>query len=170
MVRRALWVLLFAAIVLTPIGPPAGAVDPDEILDDPLLEARARDLSAEVRCLVCQNESIDSSNAELARELRILIRERLVAGDTDDGVKAYLVARYGEFVLLRPPLKPSNYLLWFSPFVLLLLVLFLVRRFLMRQGGARPAQATALDAGENARLEAILAEDERDDSGGVPKP
>ena len=165
MARLAVLVLLATAVAWASLGTPAGSVEPDEILDDPALEARARDLSAEVRCLVCQNESIDSSNAELARELRLLIRERLVAGDSDAAVKAYLVAQYGDFVLLRPPLKPGTYLLWFGPFILLLLVLALVLRFLRRLGGpGRPAAAAALDAEDRARLETILAEDQTSDA------
>src|SRR3546814_8109266 len=96
------------------LAAPALAVEPSEMLDDPVLEQRARDLSAEIRCVVCQNESIDSSNAEIARELRLLVRERLVAGDSDQQVLDYLVARYGDFVLLRPPMKPATYLLWFG--------------------------------------------------------
>ena len=85
------------------LAAPALAVEPSEMLDDPVLEQRARALSAEIRCVVCQNESIDSSNAEIAHELRVLVRERLVAGDSDQEVLDYLVARYGDFVLLRPP-------------------------------------------------------------------
>ncbi|MFW2586791.1 cytochrome c-type biogenesis protein [Sagittula sp. SSi028] len=88
------------------------AVQPDEVLDDPALEARARDISAGLRCLVCQNESIDESNASLARDLRLLVRERLVAGDTDVEVVDYIVARYGEFVLLKPTAGGWNWLLW----------------------------------------------------------
>ena len=87
---------------------PSSAVEPDEILDDPQLEERARELSKIIRCLVCQNEAIDSSNADLARDLRILVRERLVAGDSNDDVLDYLVDRYGDFVLLRPPFKPPG--------------------------------------------------------------
>jgi len=97
----------------------AGAVEPDEILDDPVLEQRARVISADVRCVVCQNESIDTSNAGIARDLRILVRERLVAGDTNDEVFEYLVARYGDFVLLRPPWKAETYLLWLTPFAIM---------------------------------------------------
>jgi cytochrome c-type biogenesis protein CcmH len=103
------------AVLLLVFAVPAFAVEPDEILDDPVLEARARDLSAEIRCVVCQNESIDSSSAGIARDLRILLRERLVAGDSDAEVKDFLVARYGDYVLLRPPVKPATYLLWFGP-------------------------------------------------------
>ena len=91
------------------------AVNPDEVLDDPLLEKRARALSVNIRCLVCQNQSIDDSNAELARDLRILVRERLVAGDSDTEVLSYLISRYGDFVMLKPPFKGSTYILWFGP-------------------------------------------------------
>ncbi|MDJ0897067.1 MAG: cytochrome c-type biogenesis protein CcmH, partial [Alphaproteobacteria bacterium] len=97
--------------------PAVAVVSPDEMLDDPALEARARALSKELRCLVCQNESIDESDADLARDLRKIVRERLVAGDTDDEVIGYLTARYGDFVLLNPPVKPLTWALWFGPVV-----------------------------------------------------
>jgi cytochrome c-type biogenesis protein CcmH len=97
----------------------AHAVTPDERLADPALEARAREISTELRCLVCQNQSIDDSSSELARDLRILVRERLVAGDSDPQVLEYLRSRYGDFVLLRPPVEPSTYVLWFGPALLL---------------------------------------------------
>ena len=97
----------------------AFAVAPDEVLSDPALEARARALSAELRCVVCQNQSIDDSNAPLARDLRILLRERLVAGDTDEEVKQFLVERYGTFVLLKPPFDWSTLLLWLTPLIVL---------------------------------------------------
>ncbi|MFV2092231.1 MAG: cytochrome c-type biogenesis protein [Hyphomicrobiales bacterium] len=93
----------------------AGAVKPDEMLKDPVLEARARDISTGLRCLVCQNQSIDESNAELARDLRLLVRERLTAGDTDQQVLDYIVARYGVYVLLKPPLTVFTLVLWFAP-------------------------------------------------------
>lgn len=99
----------------------AAAVNPDEVLEDPALEQRARTLSLKLRCLVCQNQSIDDSNADLARDLRIILRERLVAGDTDEQVIQFLVDRYGDYVLLEPPVKPITYLLWYGPAVLLLL-------------------------------------------------
>lgn len=101
----------------------AFAVEPDEMLQDPVLEQRARDISKELRCVVCQNENIDGSNAGVARDLRILVRERLVAGDSDDEVIAYVHARYGDFVLMRPPLKPSTLALWLAPFILVLVSL-----------------------------------------------
>ena len=110
----ALWV----AFALT-LAQPAFAVSPDEVLADPLLEQRARDISAELRCLVCQNQSIDDSNADLAKDLRVLVRERLVTGDTDEQVRQYLVDRYGEFVLFRPAFSPGNAVLWLAPFLLL---------------------------------------------------
>ena len=94
------------------------AVEPDEVLADPALEARARALSAQLRCLVCQNQSIDDSDAALAKDLRVLVRDRLVAGDSDRQILDYLVNRYGAFVLLRPPLDQSTYILWFAPFLL----------------------------------------------------
>ncbi len=99
----------------------AAAVNPDEVLEDPVLEQRARTLSLKLRCLVCQNQSIDDSNADLARDLRIILRERLVAGDTDEQVIQFLVDRYGDYVLLEPPVNPTTYLLWYGPAALLLL-------------------------------------------------
>jgi cytochrome c-type biogenesis protein CcmH len=113
-VIRAL-VLLFVVLAV-----PALAVLPDERLADPALEARARTLGQELRCLVCQNQSIDDSNADLAHDLRVLVRERLTAGDSDPQVLAYLTSRYGDYVLLRPPIKPATLLLWFGPPLLLL--------------------------------------------------
>lgn len=138
---------------------PAFAVEPGEMLDDPALEQRARDLSAEIRCVVCQNESIDSSNAEIAHELRVLVRERLVAGDSDQQVLDYLVARYGDYVLLRPPMKPETYLLWYGPFVVLLLGALGVFVY-FRQLRAAPAQPPRLSAEEEARLARLLDEED----------
>jgi cytochrome c-type biogenesis protein CcmH len=97
---------------------PALAVEPDEILTDPALEARARALTLELRCVVCQNQSVDDSDAPLAKDMRVLVRERIKAGDTDDEVRAFIVARYGKFVLLRPPLEGDTILLWFGPLIL----------------------------------------------------
>ena len=110
------------------------AVNPDEVLDDPLLEKRARALSVNIRCLVCQNQSIDDSNADLARDLRILVRERLIAGDSDTEVLDYLISRYGDFVMLKPPFKGSTFILWLGPlFVFILAVIGLVIYFRRRQ-------------------------------------
>ena len=100
---------------------PAAAVQPDEVLDNPVLEQRARDISAGLRCLVCQNQSIDDSEADLARDLRLLVRQRLLEGDSDEEVVDYVVSRYGEFVLLKPRLETKTILLWSTPAVLLLL-------------------------------------------------
>ncbi|MFZ5617828.1 MAG: cytochrome c-type biogenesis protein [Pseudomonadota bacterium] len=111
---------IFAAFVLTLSflpAMPAGAVEPDEILADAALEARAQKISRELRCVVCQSQSIDESNAPLAKDMRILVRERLVAGDTDEEVFAYLVDRYGDYVLLKPPVQKNTVLLWSAPFV-----------------------------------------------------
>ncbi len=100
------------ALILMLLASPLAAVQPDEVLDDPALEARARELSKGLRCLVCRNESIDESNASLARDLRILLRDRLVAGDTDAQAAAFIVDRYGEYVLLKPDNTGANWLLW----------------------------------------------------------
>ena len=150
---------------------PAGAVEPDEILDDPVLEARARDISAGLRCLVCQNESIDASSADLARDLRLLVRERLVAGDSDDQVRAFMVARYGDFVLLKPPVKPETYLLWFGPALFLLLGAFGVVVYLRRRrpdagAGTETASPAPLAPEEQARLKRILENPEAGPSRG----
>ena len=112
---------LRAATLLLPVlfAAPAIAVEPDEVLPDRAMEARARDITTELRCLVCQNQSLDDSHAPLARDLRLLVRERLRTGDTDDEVRRFLVARYGDFVLLRPPVNASTALLWGLPFAVL---------------------------------------------------
>ena len=133
---------------------PAVAVTPDEILPDPQLESRARGLSHQLRCMVCQNQSIDDSDAPLAHDLRVLVRERLKAGDTDPQVIDFLVARYGEFVLLKPRFEWHTAPLWLAPIVLLLvggLTLFLaVRR--RRNGAATPQAPAPLSRSEQARL------------------
>jgi cytochrome c-type biogenesis protein CcmH len=135
------------------LGGASLAVEPGEVLDDPALEARARGLSAELRCMVCQNQSIDDSDAELAHDLRILVRERLRSGDSDGEVLDYIVSRYGEFVLLKPRLSLRNALLWGAP-LLLLLSGAAVLAFTIRSR-RRPA-APALSAEESAALEEIL--------------
>ncbi|TGP95597.1 MULTISPECIES: cytochrome c-type biogenesis protein [unclassified Mesorhizobium] len=134
----------------------AMAVKPDEMLADPALEARARALSEGLRCMVCQNQSIDESDADLARDLRILVRQRLVAGDTDQQVMDYVVSRYGEFVLLKPRFDLRNALLWGTP-VLLLLV---GGGFIVLTARSRRTQATkSLSADEQAALDTILDRD-----------
>lgn len=145
--------LLRAALISLALTGAAFAVEPDEILDDPVLEARARALSAELRCVVCQNESIDSSNASVARDLRILVRERLVAGDTDAEVLDHVVARYGDFVLFRPPWKPVTYALWLGPALVGLIGFVAVVLVLARRRAAGPVEE--LSPEEQAAYEAI---------------
>ena len=138
---------------------PAHAVEPGEILKDPALEARARTISQELRCVVCQNQSIDDSNAPLAHDLRVLVRERLTAGDTDSQVLAFVEARYGEFVLLRPRFKLQTLLLWLTP----LLLLGGAAVFLVRARSRQPASGAApLSADEQKRLDELLAQDRSD--------
>jgi cytochrome c-type biogenesis protein CcmH len=112
---------------------PAFAVLPDEVLQDPVLEARARVLSQDLRCLVCQNQAIDDSNAPLARDLRIIVRERLTAGDSDEQVIEYLVSRYGNYVLLKPPFQRDTALLWLAPFMMMLCALGVSLNYLLRR-------------------------------------
>lgn len=139
------------ALALVLVAGPLAAIGPDEILADPALEARARALSRELRCLVCQNESIDDSNAELARDLRLLVRRRLTAGDSDAAVIAYIHDRYGDFVLMRPPVTDRTALLWFGPFGLLAGIgLWLVLR--ARRKTKAPAAPTPLTEAEREQL------------------
>jgi cytochrome c-type biogenesis protein CcmH len=145
--------LLLGLFLLTLAISPVKAVQPDEILSDPVLEGRARALSEGLRCLVCQNQSIDDSNAPLARDLRILIRERLKAGDSDAQAIDFIVARYGDFVLLRPRFTPESWLLWLGPFAVLLIAgTFLYLR--RRRGGNEAEKALAPE--EEAALERVL--------------
>jgi cytochrome c-type biogenesis protein CcmH len=151
-------VLLVLTLLFVGLAMPARAVLPDERLADPVLEARARTLSQELRCLVCQNQSIDDSNADLAHDLRLLVRERLVAGDTDQQVLTYLTSRYGDYVLLRPPMKPETWLLWFGPPLLLIvggLAILMSWRRRRAEALTRPAP---LDADERARLARLMGE------------
>lgn len=142
-------VLIFC-LLATPIF----AVEPDEILDDPVLEARARDLSKGLRCLVCRNESIDESNADLARDLRLLVRERLVAGDSDAQAIAYIVDRYGEYVLLKPTFTGANLVLWVAGPTMLIIALGIGAFYVRRRG--KPQPADGLSEAEQARLSEIL--------------
>jgi cytochrome c-type biogenesis protein CcmH len=142
---------------------PAHAVQPDEVLKDPALEARARELSKVIRCLVCQNQSIDDSNADLARDLRVLVRERLTQGESNDQVMDYLVKRYGDFVLLRPPVKASTYLLWYGPIIIFVLgALGLIIFFRARR--AVPVTTTAaLSETEQEQIDELLGSKNGDD-------
>jgi cytochrome c-type biogenesis protein CcmH len=149
---------LFAIVVLG--GSPARAVQPDEIMSDTAKEARARDLSRELRCMVCQNQSIDDSEAPLARDLRLLVRERIAAGDSDAQVIDFLVARYGEFVLLKPRLNPHTWLLWLMPPLALAgggLALWNYGRRRTKSGPTEDALLFKLTADEEARLERLIA-------------
>ena len=149
----ALWLTLAAA--------GAVAFSPDEPLADAALEARARALHGELRCLVCQGQSIANSNAGLAQDMRAIVRERLVAGESDEQVRGFLVDRYGDFVLLDPPVKPETYALWFGPAAVFVagagLVYALLRRARAGASGARPEQP--LSAEERRRLDALLDDD-----------
>jgi len=161
---RRLLPAVFVAIHAIALAAPAPAVQPDEILPDPALERRAREISALLRCPVCQGESIDESDAGVARDLRLLVRERLAAGDSDQEVIGYIVARYGEFVLFDPPKSGANLILWIAGPAMLILGLA-VMATLYRRGG-RAAEGGAGDGltdEESARLAAIL---ERGETGG----
>ncbi len=142
MMRR---LVISVAIVAALIASPAMAVMPDEQLPDPALEGRAVEISRELRCVVCQNQSIDDSAAPLARDMRIIVRERLVAGDTDAEVKAFLVARYGNYVLLRPPLQGDTWALWFAPFVVFLVAGAGLFGFAKSRSVSSPAPLSAAD-------------------------
>ncbi|MCV2873193.1 cytochrome c-type biogenesis protein CcmH [Defluviimonas sp. WL0050] len=146
------WLILSLCL----LAAPAQAVQPDEILADPVLEARARELSKGLRCLVCRNENIDESNADLARDLRVLVRERLVAGDSDDEVIAYLVDRYGEYVLLQPTASGENLILWTAGPAMLIVALSSAALYLRRRKAAPDAAPAPLSADEQARLKEIL--------------
>ncbi len=147
--------LMAVAMALLAVTGPALSVEPDEILKDPALEQRARAISKRLRCLVCQNQSIDDSNAGLARDLRVLVRQRLTKGESNEAVIAFVVARYGDFVLLRPPVKPVTYILWFGPALILLLAGFGAAAFLRRR---RVAVAVPLTDDERKRLKSILGQ------------
>lgn len=153
---RRLCRLLLLLALLMPLA--ANAVQPDEVLADAALEARARDISKHLRCLVCQNQSIDDSDAALARDLRILVRERLSQGDSDQAVIGFITARYGAFVLLKPPFQPATWLLWFGPAAVLLLSLIGIMLYLRRR--ATPQPPPELSDDERRRLAALIKERE----------
>ncbi|WP_417310861.1 cytochrome c-type biogenesis protein [Devosia sp.] len=144
---------LLALLMVLSLVMPALAVRPDEVLDDPVLEARARTISAELRCLVCQNQSIDDSDADLAHDLRVLVRERLVAGDSNPEVLDYIVARYGEYVLLRPVLAPHTLLLWIAGPAALLIGIVVVAIGVRRKRRLGTEETAALTAEESAALD-----------------
>ena len=151
------WKVRFLLVVLALLGAtPLHAVQVDEILPDPALEARAREISHDLRCMVCQNQSIDDSEAPLARDLRLLVRERLKAGDSDTQVVDYMVARYGEFVLLKPRVSWHTAILWGAPLTILIIGLFAVGySVLRRSAGPALSEAAPLTEGERLKLNAI---------------
>ncbi|WP_085307286.1 cytochrome c-type biogenesis protein [Planktotalea arctica] len=149
---------VFMALLVGLLAMPAFAVQPDEMLSDPALENRARELSRGLRCLVCKNESIDESNASLARDLRILVRDRLTAGDSDDEAIEFIVARYGEFVLLRPTVTGSNWLLWAAGPLMLLLAGGIGLSYLRGRAAAPESDIAALSDAEKTRLAEVLGD------------
>ena len=134
------------------------SVEPSEVLDDPILEERARNISKNLRCLVCQNESIDDSNASLAKDLRILVRERLVAGDTEDEVLNFIADRYGEFALLKPRTDGSNLILWLSGPLMLLIALIISFSFIKSNYNSKRGSSTGLSDHEKSELKKIFSE------------
>ncbi|MFU8865303.1 MAG: cytochrome c-type biogenesis protein CcmH [Rhodobacterales bacterium] len=158
--RQLALTLWLALAVLGPLAPitatQAVAVEPDEILDDPELEARARDLSRGLRCMVCRNESIDESNAELARDMRLLVRERLLEGDSDPEVISFIVDRYGEYALLKPTTGGANWILWAAGPLMLLVALGVGYSYLRGRHPSNSAREEKLSAEEQARLRKIL--------------
>lgn len=154
--------LLAAAALSLAAALPAQAVQPDEMLDDPVLEGRAREVSKGLRCVVCQNENIDESNAELARDMRLIVRDRLVQGDTNDEVMQFMVDRYGDYVLLEPPFKATTYALWFGPALFLLLAAGAGFAYYRTRTGGVPAETVRpadLSDDERARLDALLRDE-----------
>lgn len=143
---------------------PVWAVQPDEVMEDPELEARARDISTLLRCVVCRNESIDESNAEVARDLRLYVRELILEGNSDEDVLGEVVDRYGEYVLMRPPMTGSTIALWAAGPILLLVGLGLAFGYVRRRSTAQPIGEQALNAEEEARLRDLLG-----DEGSAPK-
>ncbi|MBO6806081.1 cytochrome c-type biogenesis protein [Thalassospira sp.] len=163
MIRRLSFLVSALAVLLPVLAvTPALAVNPDEMLSNPVLEERAREISKELRCLVCQNQSIDDSDAELARDLRVLVRERLVAGDDNQEVIDYIVARYGDYVLLNPPLKPETYILWASPAVLVVLAILAVFAFYRRKKRDGSPASASLSKDEQKRLDELLGSSKDD--------
>jgi cytochrome c-type biogenesis protein CcmH len=157
---KSIRMILLSLVWAVCLGNPAHAVQPDEIMSDPAKESRARDLSRELRCMVCQNQSIDDSEAPLARDLRLLVRERIAAGDSDTQVIDFLVARYGEFVLLKPRFESHTWLLWLLPPFALVgggLALWMHNRRRTRAAGAEDESLFKLSADEEARLERLIA-------------
>ncbi len=152
--------MILAVLCLAPLLiAPAFAVLPDEVLKDPVLEARARVLSQDLRCLVCQNQAIDDSNAPLARDLRIIVRERLTAGDNDEQVIEYLVSRYGNYVLLKPPFQSDTALLWIAPFAMMLCALAVSAVYLFRRKSAAVREDTEVLSDDETQILNSITQD-----------
>jgi cytochrome c-type biogenesis protein CcmH len=147
-------------MILLPLS--AQAVEPDEMLADPVLEERARDISKDLRCVVCQNQDIDSSNAGVARDLRLLVRERLLVGDSNNQVMTYIQARYGDYVLLKPPFKPSTYALWGTPIALTLIALFFGLNVVLR--GRRKSALPELTEAEERQVAEFIENEKSGDA------
>lgn len=161
---RLVRALLLSLALLVPLG--AHAVEPGEMLADPKLEARARAIASELRCLVCQNQSIDDSDAPLAKDLRIIVREKLKEGASDADVRAFVVSRYGEFVLLRPPVKPETIALWAAPLLALLAGAWAIFSAAKRRRRERAGSPSALTDAERAQLKALgVSADDGDAAG-----
>lgn len=151
---------LFLLACMATLAFAARATEPDEILADPEKEARARAITRELRCVVCQNQSVDDSEAPLAKDIRTLVRERIVAGDNDGEVRAFVVSRYGQYVLLRPPLGVDTALIWIGPFALFGVALVVAGVYLRRARPAETGQSASLSAEEERRLDAMLKDDQ----------
>lgn len=154
------FVVLLVFMILLPLS--AQAVEPDEMLADPVLEERARVISKDLRCVVCQNQDIDSSNAGVARDLRLLVRERLLEGDSNNQVMAYIQARYGDYVLLRPPFKPSTYALWGTPIALTLIALLFGLNIVLR--GRRKSALPELTEAEERQVAKFIDNEKSGDA------
>lgn len=157
-INREILCFLIAGFLVATSALPATAVLPDEVLNDASLEARARTISKDLRCLVCQNQSIDDSNAPLAKDLRIIVRERLAAGDTDEQAVGYIVARYGNYVLLNPPFQTDTILLWLAPFLVLIVVLGITATYVRRRSLPEAETSNPLNQDELDRIAAQLKE------------
>ena len=163
MIRLLGVILLISAVWATP----SYAVNPDEVLADPEMEENARAVSRHLRCVVCQNQSIDDSDAELARDMRVLVRERIVAGDTNREVLDYMVSRYGNYVLLKPPFQASTYVLWIGPAVILLLGMIAIGVFMYQRrprtvpvdANKRNTGASGLTDEERKKLDKLMGKD-----------
>jgi cytochrome c-type biogenesis protein CcmH len=156
--RLTLVRFMVAGLLLAGAANPSFAVLPDEVLSDSRLEARARAISKDLRCLVCQNQSIDDSNAPLAKDLRVILRERLVAGDSDDQAVDYIVARYGNYVLLKPPFQTDTVLLWLAPFLVLLVTLGVTAAYLRKRPLAETESSAPLSKEDLDSLASQLKE------------